>query len=440
MFRFRRLGGLLILAALALSGQQNLRHLTILHTNDLHARLLPNDFGMGGFAYLKTAIDRERAGCQSCLLLNGGDLVQGTPVSTIFKGVPIYTLANQFGYTASVLGNHEFDYGWQMVEQFRKAANFPILSANVVDNQGRLLAGAPYLIKKVNGIRVAIVGITMGSLASYSMPQLLGPWHALPVAGVIEDYAHRLRGKYDLLVVLAHLDHPEEKIVLDQATDAQVTIAGHVHRGLEAAEHEDGRVLVYVKGYGTELGRLDLEVDVAKRRVASWKWKRIPIDSKTIKPDAKMQAAVEEWEKKVSKVVDVTIGEAGRDLERTELRHVLERAVAQQAGADFAYLNPGGIRDRMAKGPIQIRTVWRIMPFDNKVTTARVKGADVPEIFREGKTLDPNREYTLAVPDFVATNAVESRRAGIGNIHFTPQTLLVRDAIVDWIKAHRVVE
>ncbi len=440
MSRSRRLSILLVLFALALSGQQKLRSLTILHTNDLHARLTPNDAGMGGFAYLKTVIDQQRAGCNSCILLNGGDLVQGTPVSTIFKGVPIYSLANQFGYAASVLGNHDFDYGWQLVEQFRKKAKFPILSANVVNGSGQLVADKAYLIKKVNGIRVAIVGITMGSLAAYSMPQLLGPWHALPVAPAIEDYAHRLQGKYDLLVVLAHLEHPEEKAVLEQAPDAQVTIAGHVHSGLQTAEEKDGRVLVYVKGYGTELGRLDLQVDIAKHQVASWKWTRIPIDSKKIVPDLKMKASVEHWEKQVSKVVDVTIGEAKRDLARDELRHILEHAVAQEAKADFAYLNPGGIRDRMPKGSIQVRTVWRIMPFDNKVTTARVRGSEVPDVFKQGKSVDPAREYTLAVPDFVAENPVERKRVGIQHIQFRPQTLLVRDAITAWIKSVRVVE
>ncbi|MCX6625055.1 MAG: bifunctional UDP-sugar hydrolase/5'-nucleotidase [Acidobacteria bacterium] len=436
----RRLVLLLLLVVLALSGQQNIRSLTILHTNDLHARLTPNDSGLGGFAYLKTVIDQQRAGSNSCLLLNGGDLVQGTPVSTIFKGVPIYALANRFGYDASVLGNHDFDYGWQLVEQFRRKAKFPILSANVVNASGQLIADKPYVIRKVNGIRVAILGITMGSLASYSMPQLLGTWHALPVAPAIEKYARELQGKYDLLVVLSHLESGEEKAVLENAPSAAVTIAGHVHTGLASAEENDGRVLVYVKGYGVELGRLDLQVDVARQKVASWKWTRIPIDSKKIAPDRGMQAAVAGWEKKVAKVVDVTIGEAKRELVRDELRHILERAVADEAKTDFAYLNPGGIRDKLPKGAIQVRTIWRIMPFDNKVVTARVKGSTVPAASAGGRTLDPNADYTLAVPDFVADNPVERKRMGLEQIEFQPQTLLVRDAIVAWIKSRRVVE
>src|ERR1041385_1484918 len=107
------------------SAQAQLRNLTILHTNDLHAHLLPDSYGRGGFAQLAAVLRHETAGCNSCIVLNGGDLVQGTPVSTIFHGLPIYQLANLLGFDASVLGNHEFDYGWKRIPEFMRAARFP---------------------------------------------------------------------------------------------------------------------------------------------------------------------------------------------------------------------------------------------------------------------------------------------------------------------------
>src|SRR5690242_14874355 len=91
-----------------------IREVTIFHTNDMHARLLPSDNGAGGFAQLAEAIGRERRNCGSCLLLHAGDLVQGTPVSTIFRGVPVFEIANLFRFDAGTIGNHEFDYGWLM--------------------------------------------------------------------------------------------------------------------------------------------------------------------------------------------------------------------------------------------------------------------------------------------------------------------------------------
>src|SRR5580658_2142717 len=128
---------LAVLPALA----QDVRPLTILHSNDLHAHLLPDDQGMGGFAYLATAVREERAHSAASLYLNAGDLVQGTPVSTLYQGLPIYQIANRLGFDVSTLGNHEFDYGWQRIQDFVKAANFPVVSANVVNDSGDLLAG-----------------------------------------------------------------------------------------------------------------------------------------------------------------------------------------------------------------------------------------------------------------------------------------------------------
>ena len=152
--------GLLFYAALV-SAEAQVRPLTILHTNDLHAHLLPDSKQQGGFAQIAAILRRETEGCQACLILNGGDLVQGTPVSTIHRGVPIYELANLLRFDASVLGNHEFDYGWQKIGEFIRAAQFPLVAANVADEQGRLLTPQPYVILTAGGtggIRVAVIG------------------------------------------------------------------------------------------------------------------------------------------------------------------------------------------------------------------------------------------------------------------------------------------
>src|SRR5580698_10514727 len=195
----------LLLFAISLRAQ-SVRPLTILHSNDLHAHLLPDDKGMGGFAYLATAVREERARSTASLYLNAGDLVQGTPVSTIFQGVPIYQIANALGFDVSTLGNHEFDYGWQRIQDFVKAAKFPIVSANVVNDQGASLSGKPYVIKTVGGIRVAVIGLLLGDLVgNLATPDKVGPWHVLPVVETARKYASELRDKSDLIVVLGHL-------------------------------------------------------------------------------------------------------------------------------------------------------------------------------------------------------------------------------------------
>ncbi len=160
----------LVFAIVSAAGQDSVRTLTILHTNDLHAHLLPNSDGLGGFAELATALRREREHCSDCLYLNAGDLVQGTPVSTLFHGLPIYEIANRLGIDVSTLGNHEFDYGYAMIPKFLQAAQFPVVSANVVDGSGRLIT-KPYIIKSVGGLRVAVIGAVMGNLVgTYAWP------------------------------------------------------------------------------------------------------------------------------------------------------------------------------------------------------------------------------------------------------------------------------
>ena len=145
--RPRRIFALGLLCAAPLAAE--IRSLTILHTNDVHAHLMPLSNGRGGFAYLAAVIRRERAGCDHCILLNAGDLVQGTPVSTIFHGLPVYEIANLFGYDAATLGNHEFDYGWMQARKFIETAKYPIVTANLANHAGELFTPKPYTILDV---------------------------------------------------------------------------------------------------------------------------------------------------------------------------------------------------------------------------------------------------------------------------------------------------
>ncbi len=135
----RRPLALALLACCPLAAE--IRTLTILHTNDLHARMLPLENHHGGFAYLASVIRRERAGCKDCILLNAGDVAQGTPVSTLFRGLPIFEVANLLGYDVGTLGNHDFDYGWMQARKFLQISKYPIVSANVVNGEGQTLHG-----------------------------------------------------------------------------------------------------------------------------------------------------------------------------------------------------------------------------------------------------------------------------------------------------------
>ena len=435
----RRLLALLLFAIAARA--QDVRPLTILHSNDLHAHLLPDDRGMGGFAYLATAVREERARSAACLYLNAGDLVQGTPVSTLFKGLPIYQIANLLGFDVSTLGNHEFDYGGRRIQDFVKTATFPIVSANVVDDQGAFLTGKPYVIKTVGGIRVAVIGLLLGDLVgNLATPDKVGPWHVLPVIETARKYAAELRDKSDLIVVLGHLHDAEADEILTQVPDVSVAIVGHAHKEYAKLHNFDGRVGALVTSYGVELGRLDLQVDMTSHKLKSAEWKIIPVDSKKLTPDPRVAREVAHWEAKVSKLVDVPIGESKRRLEKKDLQALVERAMCEQTGSDLAWVNLGNIRDVIPAGTILARAIWNILPFDNAVVIGNFKGSQLPPKVREGHTIDPDREYTLATTDFTAANQASKDQFGVSGLEFPRTAEMQRDMVIDWIKKKKILE
>ena len=234
------------------------RSLTIIHTNDLHARLTPLENHHGGFAYVAAVIRREREHCTDCLTLFAGDLVQGSPVSTIFHGLPVYQIANLFGFDAATLGNHEFDYGWPQARKFMQTANFPTVTANLVNSRGQLFTPKPYVILKVNGLRVAVIGAMTETLPTLTTAKLIEDWHTTPLVETARKYARELKSQSDLIVLLGHITDGEEMEVLKNVPEIPVLVTGHIHRGIEEPVVVDGRIMVRVKAYGEEVGRLDL--------------------------------------------------------------------------------------------------------------------------------------------------------------------------------------
>ncbi|MBI3934728.1 MAG: bifunctional metallophosphatase/5'-nucleotidase [Acidobacteria bacterium] len=429
----------LVLFAGWASAEAQLRSLSILHTNDLHARLLPDAHGQGGFAQIAAILRRETAGCNSCLILNAGDLVQGSPVSTIYRGLPVYELANLFRFDASVLGNHDFDYGWKRIQDFTKAARFPVIAANVRDPRGRLLADRANVILTVNGIRLAIIGALTADLPGLTTPDLQGPWQVLPVAAAVREQALALRQQADLIVVLGHLNEKEEEELLREVPEVSAVISGHKHAGLEFPTVIDGRIMVRVKGFGVEVGRLDLEVDLAQKTVASSSWKRFAVNAEEIAPAEDMARQVRQWEAKVSRIVDIPIGTSRREFDRAALQPLLERAMAEEMHTDLAFVNLEGIRDILPAGAILARHVWNIMPFDNKVVIGKFRGSQLPSAISSRYPVEPDREYTLATFDFVATN--QRVELGVTGLQFPNHTnRLARDVFIDWIKRQSVLE
>lgn len=434
----RRLLALALLVCASLPAE--VRTLTILHVNDLHARISPLDNHNGGFAYVAAAIRREREHCADCILLNAGDLVQGSPVSTIFHGLPVYEIGNLLGFDAATLGNHEFDYGWMQTRKFIQTANYPIVSSNIVNSKGESLAPKPYVILKVNGLRVAVIGAMTDSLGPLTTPKLLEDWHTVPVLATARKYAAELKPQSDIIVLLGHITGEEEQAFLTDAPEIPVVVSGHIHRGIEKPITRDGRVVVRVKGYGEELGRLELKVDTEKKAPVSYTWKIIPIDSTKIQPVPEVAALVKHWEDEVTSRVDRPLAVSKRAFTKPEVKKLIEQALRDETGSDFALMNLGGVRDVIPAGQLLERNIWDIMPFDNTVVVGSFKGRDLPPVVVGDRKIDPDRTYTLAVSDYTAANQGTKENLQTTGLKFPNDVGLMRDLLIDWFRKKKIIE
>lgn len=426
--------------ATLLPAASSVRTLTILHTNDLHARFLPSDAKQGGFAEIATVLRDQRKGCTNCLTLDAGDLVQGTPVSTIFKGVPVYEVANKFGIDVSTLGNHEWDYGYANIGNFLKTAGFDIVSANVTGPDGRTLTARPWVVKKVNGLRVGVIGVLMNDLLEhYSTPDKIGPYKTKPAVVAIKEHLKKLRKKADMIVVLAHTSPEEAEQILKEIPEVSVVVNGHAHNGQPALVKAGNGVVIRARGYGAEVGRLELSYDKKSRRLTETKWTKLAVDA-SVAPAPDVAQLVASWEARVAEMVDAPIGEARRDFTKEEMRTLIEKAMREQLGVDFAYMNLGGVRELFKPGVLRKRHVWNLMPFDNVMVKGKFKGSQLPETIRQRYQVDPEREYTFAVTDFTAATESAPGRPKSWGLTFSTDGPMLRDLLIEWVQKTKVIE
>lgn len=417
----------LLLASVA-PGVAEVHHFTILHVNDLHARLLPDDRGRGGFAHVATAIERERQKAEHSVVLHAGDMVQGSPVSTIFQGSPAFEVGNGLGIDAHCLGNHEFDYGWERIADFERVSDAPILAANVLNQQGDLLL-RPAMVLEAGDLDIAVIGAVTPRLLALIKADQAGPWRTAGLVESLRPVVEEMHERTDMVVVLGHLFDDEDELVLRELPDVDVVVSGHDHGGRQEPLLVDGRVGVKLRAYGVELGRLAIAFDTDTGRIVRHEWTRIPVSADRFPADPATAERVAHWESQVSKHVDVAIGYCERALDRSAVQALVERAIRDVTGADLAYMNRGGVRDSLGRGTVMARHVWNILPFDNMLVSATVLGRHLPEEATAGRRVDPNRIYRFVTNDYVA-----GQWRGRG-IPFRSTEWVLRDTLLEWVKS-----
>lgn len=276
--------------------------LTILHTNDQHSRIEPFDASdarnanKGGFARRATLIQQIRSKENNVLLLDSGDIFQGTPYFNFYGGELEFKLMSMMGYDASTMGNHDFDNGLEGFLKVLPNAKFPFITSNY-DFSNTILDGKTekYKIFNKNGIKVGIfgIGIELDGLVGkkqYKETQYLDP------VEIAQHYADFLKNdkKCDLVICLSHIgydyrDEPNkisDKLLAAKTDNIDLILGGHTHTFLPEPQtftNKSGRnVLVNQVGFaGLLLGRIDFYLDKNKS-VKNISWNNQVIDDRIL--------------------------------------------------------------------------------------------------------------------------------------------------------------
>lgn len=383
---------------------------TILHTNDIHGRMVEEKDRVLGMAKLKTLKEQQNPD----LLVDAGDAFQGLPLSNQSKGEEMAKAMNAVGYDAMTAGNHEFDFGYDQLKKLEGMLNFPIVSSNVYKD-GKL-AFKPSVVIQKNGVRYGVIGVTTPETKTKTSPTgIVGVTFADPLTSVTREM-DRLNGQVDVFVVLSHLgidpttkeawrgDYLTRQLSQNKQYHHPIfVIDGHSHTVIEHGQKFDQDVLAQTGTALANVGKLTFEQSGNQFSNAEASLLNVK-NLAGLQPDADVKAQVdkanEAFLKATSEVIipNNTVDFQGeRDDVRTHetnLGNAITDAMEAygQKGfsrpSDFAVTNSGGIRASIAKGQVTLNDVITVLPFGNTIAQISVKGSDVWKAF----------EHSLSAP------------------------------------------
>lgn len=390
----------------------------ILHTNDVHGRIV-EEKGVIGDAKLATVIEQERAKSnQNTLVVDAGDAFQGLPISNSTKGEARAEILNQMQYDAMAVGNHEFDFGLDEVKKYKEILKFPLLSSNTYVNGARLFEASTIVDKDktVEGDEFVVIGVTTPETATKTHPKnVKGVTFTDPISEVnkvIEEVQAKARAEgkdYKHYVVLAHLGVDTTTPVewrgstLAEALSKNprlkgkrvTVIDGHSHT-VESTTYGDNVTYNQTGSYLHNVGKITY-----KSRQLLGNPTQIPAaDAKKLPANPTVEKLVKDIKQKYDaenavEVVSNSPVELNGDRENVRVRETnLGNVVADslyqygQTGfshpTDIAVTNGGGLRETIAKGkPITKGNVIAVLPFGNTISQIQVTGQQVLDMFEK---------------------------------------------------------
>ncbi|HVS83075.1 MAG TPA: bifunctional UDP-sugar hydrolase/5'-nucleotidase [Pyrinomonadaceae bacterium] len=364
---------------------------TLLQLNDVY-QFAPVDGGTrGGLARVLTLRKQIMSESPHALFLLAGDTISPSVESNTYQGKQMIDAWNSSGLDYATFGNHEFDFGPDVLRARMSESHFKWLAANVIDKKtGKTFGDTPeFVIREFDGVKVGIFGIILPETLTSSRPgpdvDILDP--CATAARVIPKI--RAEGA-QVIVALTHLSMGEDK-QLARCSGVDVIIGGHEHTLLESMS---GHAPIFkMTSDARELGRIDLNISKATGRLESIDWQVIPVTDQ-VKDDAafasinqKYGALLKTLEQPVGRTaVELDVKSANVRTQETNMGDFVADAFRQATQADVALVNGGSVRaDSIIRpGILTKRDVISILPFNNHVVKLQVTGAVIRAALENG--------------------------------------------------------
>jgi 2',3'-cyclic-nucleotide 2'-phosphodiesterase/3'-nucleotidase len=393
--------------------------LVLLETSDIHGNIFPINYGNNkaadvGIAKIATLVKSERSRHPHLLLVENGDLIQGTPLTYHFARIepeklnPMILLANEMQYDAAVFGNHEFNYGKKILSSAIKESKFPWLSANILNREtGEPYYGKPYLVREFsNGPRVGILGLTTPYIPNWEQPEHIeGMVFEDTIVAANKWVKHLKETEHaDIVVVSYHggferdleTGEPTESItgenqgyqLCHEVDGIDVLLTGHQHRLIEG-QHVNGIPVVQPGSNGTALGKVTL---LLEKKEGKWTIRESVtelISVNEVEADAIMLDKVREYETATQAWLDQPIGKIEGDMVvrdpmsiRTQDNALIEffnRVQMEAAGVDISNTALFDNHSPGLKENVTMRDVVSNYIYPNTLKVLRVTGKDIKD-------------------------------------------------------------
>ena len=378
-------------AATAVAGQT--KRLTLLHLTDTHATLethpeyLPGEIPefqmMGGFARLKTAIDREKSSATGpCFFLDGGDEFQGSGPATWSKGGVIVEPLKALGIDLYLPGNWDPVYGPERFRELMSAIKAPVVCYNFHDRSTGQPLFKQSLILERDGVRIAVVGVTDILASTRQPPVEFAGMDTTRVDG-LKQFVQKLKAteKPDLVVAIMHTGLTISRQLARDIPEFDVVLSGHTHERTPTPIMEGNVIVVEPGCFGSFLGRLDLVLKVGGG-VASHQWTLIPVLASNYAEDGQVKQLVDEALAPYRAQMQTVVGRTQLPLFRydvleTNADDLITDAVREITKADVAISNGFRFGVPVLAGSVTEADLWSMLPMEARMKIGWVTGKEM---------------------------------------------------------------